>query len=69
MTIWNLGSINADHVYALPRLPRAGETLAARSLSTGLGGKGANIVFDDAAQDQAVEGIVNGIFFNAGQVC
>ena len=34
-----------------------------------LGGKGANIVFDDAALDQAVEGIVNGIFFNAGQVC
>ena len=34
-----------------------------------LGGKAANIVFDDAAIDQAVEGIVNGIFFNQGQVC
>lgn len=34
-----------------------------------LGGKGANIVFDDAPIDQAVEGIVNGIFFNQGQVC
>ncbi|MER7997828.1 aldehyde dehydrogenase family protein [Streptomyces sp. NPDC095613] len=34
-----------------------------------LGGKGANIVFDDAPVDQAVEGIVNGIFFNQGQVC
>ncbi|MGW0777667.1 aldehyde dehydrogenase family protein [Streptomyces sp. NPDC002835] len=34
-----------------------------------LGGKGANIVFDDAPLDQAVEGIVNGIFFNQGQVC
>lgn len=34
-----------------------------------LGGKAANIVFDDAALDQAVEGIVNGIFFNQGQVC
>ncbi|MGW0858892.1 aldehyde dehydrogenase family protein [Streptomyces sp. NPDC002690] len=34
-----------------------------------LGGKGANIVFDDAPVDQAVEGIVTGIFFNQGQVC
>jgi aldehyde dehydrogenase (NAD+) len=34
-----------------------------------LGGKSANIVFEDAALDQAVEGIVNGIFFNQGHVC
>ena len=34
-----------------------------------LGGKGANIVFEDAAIDQSVEGIVNGIFFNQGHVC
>ena len=34
-----------------------------------LGGKAANIVFDDAAVDQAVEGIVTGIFFNQGHVC
>ena len=34
-----------------------------------LGGKAANIVFDDAPTDQAVEGIVNGIFFNQGHVC
>jgi aldehyde dehydrogenase (NAD+) len=34
-----------------------------------LGGKAANIVFEDAAIDQAVEGIVNGIFFNQGHVC
>jgi aldehyde dehydrogenase (NAD+) len=34
-----------------------------------LGGKAANIVFDDAPLDQAVEGIVNGIFFNQGEVC
>ncbi|HEY8788518.1 MAG TPA: aldehyde dehydrogenase family protein [Actinopolymorphaceae bacterium] len=34
-----------------------------------LGGKAANIVFDDAPIDQAVEGIVDGIFFNQGQVC
>ncbi|PZG50331.1 betaine-aldehyde dehydrogenase [Spongiactinospora gelatinilytica] len=34
-----------------------------------LGGKAANIVFEDAPLDQAVEGIVNGIFFNQGHVC
>jgi aldehyde dehydrogenase (NAD+) len=34
-----------------------------------LGGKAANIIFDDAPLDQAVEGIVNGIFFNQGHVC
>jgi len=34
-----------------------------------LGGKAANIIFDDAAIDEAVEGIVNGIFFNQGHVC
>ena len=34
-----------------------------------LGGKAANIIFDDATIDQAVEGIVNGIFFNQGHVC
>jgi len=40
-----------------------------KSLTLELGGKAANIVFDDAALDQAVEGIVNGIFFNQGHVC
>jgi aldehyde dehydrogenase (NAD+) len=39
------------------------------SLTLELGGKAANIVFDDAALDQAVEGIVNGIYFNQGHVC
>lgn len=38
-------------------------------LTLELGGKAANIVFDDASVDQAVEGIVNGIFFNQGHVC
>lgn len=42
MTIFNLGSINIDHVYRLPALPRAGETLHASSYAQGLGGKGAN---------------------------
>ena len=42
MTIFNLGSINVDHFYAVPHLPAPGETLAATHYSTGLGGKGAN---------------------------
>lgn len=40
-----------------------------RKLTLELGGKAANVVFDDAPIDQAVEGIVNGIFFNQGHVC
>jgi aldehyde dehydrogenase (NAD+) len=40
-----------------------------KRVSLELGGKAANIVFEDAPIDQAVEGIVNGIFFNQGQVC
>ena len=42
---------------------------SSKKLTLELGGKAANIVFDDAAIDQAVEGIVNGIFFNQGHVC
>ena len=40
-----------------------------KQLTLELGGKAANVVFDDAPLDQAVEGIVNGIFFNQGHVC
>jgi aldehyde dehydrogenase (NAD+) len=40
-----------------------------KHLTLELGGKAANIIFDDAALDQAVEGTVNGIFFNQGHVC
>jgi len=40
-----------------------------KRLTLELGGKAANIVFDDAPIDQAIEGIVNGIFFNQGHVC
>ncbi|MRH29293.1 aldehyde dehydrogenase family protein [Microbacterium sp. SYP-A9085] len=40
-----------------------------KSVTLELGGKAANIVFDDAPIDQAIEGIVNGIFFNQGHVC
>ncbi len=42
MAIFNLGSINIDHVYRVPSLPRPGETLSAQEYSRGLGGKGAN---------------------------
>jgi len=40
-----------------------------KKLTLELGGKAANIIFDDCALDQAVEGIVNGIYFNQGHVC
>lgn len=43
MTIFNLGSINADLVYRVPHMPGPGETLAVRSFRRGLGGKGANM--------------------------
>ena len=40
-----------------------------KSVTLELGGKAANIVFDDAPIDETVEGIINGIFFNQGHVC
>ncbi|WP_170404796.1 ribokinase [Ruegeria arenilitoris] len=43
MTIWNLGSINADMIYDVPHLPGPGETLSANRLDRFLGGKGANM--------------------------
>lgn len=52
-----------------------GKKIAASTAGTGkkltleLGGKAANIVFDDAPMDQAVEGVINGIYFNQGHVC
>jgi aldehyde dehydrogenase (NAD+) len=48
---------------------RQGTAGTAKKLTLELGGKAANIVYDDAPLDQAVEGIVNGIFFNQGHVC
>jgi aldehyde dehydrogenase (NAD+) len=47
----------------------AGVAGSNKALTLELGGKAANIVFDDAPLDQAVEGIVNGIYFNQGEVC
>ena len=43
MTIWNLGSINADIVYSVPHIPAPGETLASSARDVFLGGKGANM--------------------------
>ena len=40
-----------------------------KRLTLELGGKAANIVFEDAPLDQAIEGVINGIFFNQGHVC
>lgn len=40
-----------------------------KRLTLELGGKGANIIFEDAPLDQAIEGVINGIFFNQGHVC
>jgi acyl-CoA reductase-like NAD-dependent aldehyde dehydrogenase len=50
---------------------RIGQLVAGtdKALTLELGGKAANIIFEDAALDQAVEGIVNGIYFNQGEVC
>jgi aldehyde dehydrogenase (NAD+) len=42
---------------------------SSKRLTLELGGKAANIVFEDAPIDQAVEGVINGIFFNQGHVC
>lgn len=48
---------------------RIQRTAKTRHLTLELGGKAANIVFEDASLDQAVEGIINGIYFNQGHVC
>ena len=57
---------------SLPASGGTGSRLEARStkrLTLELGGKAANIIFDDAPIDQAVEGIISGIYFNQGHVC
>jgi aldehyde dehydrogenase (NAD+) len=54
---------------AVGKLILKGTAGSDKALTLELGGKAANIVFEDAALDQAVEGIVNGIYFNQGEVC
>ena len=54
---------------AVGKLIQRGIAGTDKALTLELGGKAANIVFEDAALDQAVEGIVNGIYFNQGEVC
>jgi aldehyde dehydrogenase (NAD+) len=76
------GDVGATLVRApgIDKIAFTGSTAVGREIQTALagrpvgltlelGGKSANIVFEDAAIDQAVEGIVNGIFFNQGHVC
>ena len=55
--IWSFGSINVDHVYRVPHLPAPGETLTAASLTSGLGGKGANQSVAAARAGRAVRHI------------
>ncbi|WP_375687870.1 ribokinase [Pseudooceanicola sp. LIPI14-2-Ac024] len=55
MTVWCLGSVNADHVYRLPHLPAPGETLAAHDYARGLGGKGTNMAVAAARAGARVE--------------
>jgi aldehyde dehydrogenase (NAD+) len=68
------GHGNVDKV-AFTGSTEVGKTIQRQVAGTGkrltleLGGKAANIVFEDAPIDQAVEGVVNGIFFNQGHVC
>jgi aldehyde dehydrogenase (NAD+) len=63
------------HKIAFTGSTQVGKQIAAtvagtpKKLTLELGGKAANIVFDDAPLEQAIEGIVNGIFFNQGHVC
>src|SRR5690554_1674380 len=54
---------------AVGKLIRSQLSGTGKKLTLELGGKAANIVFEDAPLDQAVEGVINGIFFNQGHVC
>lgn len=54
---------------AVGRLIAQGVAGTDKALTLELGGKAANIVFEDAPLDQAIEGIINGIYFNQGEVC
>ena len=72
---WRWSPTRASTRSRSPARPRSASSIAKgvagtdKALTLELGGKAANIVFDDAPLDQAVEGIVNGIYFNQGEVC
>jgi aldehyde dehydrogenase (NAD+) len=60
---------SAEHRSAGPDATSSRAMLGAPKLTLELGGKAANIVFEDAPLDQAVEGVIAGIYFNQGHVC
>src|SRR6267142_1271971 len=72
---WNFPMLMLAWKIAFPGSTEVGKAIQRALAGTGkrltleLGGKAANVVFDDAPLDQAVEGIVNGIYFNQGHVC
>ncbi|MBC7835289.1 MAG: aldehyde dehydrogenase family protein [Phycisphaerales bacterium] len=63
------GSTDVGKRIAASVAAQSAESGAAKRLTLELGGKSANIIFEDASLDQAVEGIIQGIFFNQGHVC
>jgi len=64
-----IGSRAPLHVTAVGKLIARAVAGTHKKVTLELGGKAANIVFDDAPLDQAIEGIINGIYFNQGEVC
>jgi aldehyde dehydrogenase (NAD+) len=63
------GSTDVGKLIAKTLAKRAETDGKAPKLTLELGGKAANIIFEDAPIDQAIEGIINGIYFNQGHVC
>jgi aldehyde dehydrogenase (NAD+) len=63
------GSTEVGKLIAKTIAQRAGTEKQVPKLTLELGGKAANIIFEDAPVDQAIEGVINGIYFNQGHVC
>jgi aldehyde dehydrogenase (NAD+) len=63
------GSTEVGKLIAKTLSDRSGQSAKIPKLTLELGGKAANILFEDAPIDQAIEGVINGIYFNQGHVC
>ncbi|HSU55818.1 MAG TPA: aldehyde dehydrogenase family protein [Candidatus Dormibacteraeota bacterium] len=63
------GSTEVGKMIARKVAERSATGVQAPKLTLELGGKAANIIFEDAPLDQAIEGVINGIYFNQGHVC